>query len=388
MILHFVTDEKVTDQIIENFGKVDSNCFFLVFNSQKNKPFQYIKSIDKKLITLDEYNNDINYLINKLNVSAIFTHAFHLEYAKIIQKIKSVIKIAWYPWGFDVYGLPKIKPLTYAPLNNQFLLDTIPNLRVGRVVLKNEFLRKLFFLFKGEDDRYSIIYKALKKVDFFVTYLEEDYSYYSSKYPNNFKYVSCPFSTIDQYLANTLDASINNNAEHILIGNSNTEESNHLDVLEALSKYKEEQNTESYLVYTPLSYGDNLKYRNKVIERGEEIFAKDFVPLLTFMDRKAYIDILKSCSVGIFYHYRQQAMGNIIAMLYLGCRVYLSTNNPAFSFFTKHKIRVYDFEKDFKIYKNTRLSSNEITHNRAMLNNIFNQERVLSDIKKLTLLID
>ncbi|WP_296386908.1 TDP-N-acetylfucosamine:lipid II N-acetylfucosaminyltransferase [Winogradskyella sp.] len=381
MVLHFVTDEKVTDQIIENFSKVDKSCFFLVFELSHCETYKYITSSSDRLIKFQILNDDINDIIKKHNVTTILTHAFHLEYAKAILKISKSLKIAWYTWGFDVYGLPKIKPLTYAPLTNKYLLQTTPKLRIGRVILKYGVLRKLYFLFTKEEDRYSMIYRALKRVDYFVTYLEEDYKYFSNQYSNSFNYINCPFSTIDQYLAGNNDLHIANNAVNILIGNSNSEESNHLDALEHIFKQKEGYDDLS--IYVPLSYGGNINYRECIIKEGEELFGDSFVPLLEFMNRKDYIEVLRSCSVGVFYHYRQQAMGNIIAMLYLGSRVYLSKKNPAYAFFVDNNISVFDLDKDYSTYKNSKLNEKQILHNRTMLNTIFNEDRVLKEITKL-----
>ena len=112
MILHFVSDDKVTDQIIENFGKVDKNSCFLVFVNSKQNDFKYISNTSEKLIEFSVLEDDINTLIQKLKPTAIVAHAFHLDYAKAILQIKNKLTIAWYIWGFDVYGLPRIKPNT------------------------------------------------------------------------------------------------------------------------------------------------------------------------------------------------------------------------------------------------------------------------------------
>lgn len=380
MILHFVIDEKVTDQIIENFSKADDSCCFLVFLSGKEEPLNYIKSFSDRIIKFS-LQEDINAILEELNVKAILTHAFHLEYAKAILKIKRKIKIGWYIWGFDVYGLPKIKPYTYAPLTNEYLLSSVPKLRIGRILLKYQFLRKFFFFFSKEEDRYTVIFKALKKVDYFITYLEDDYKFFSKYYNNSFRYINCPFSTIDQYLAGNQNICLHNNANNILIGNSNSIESNHIDALSHISKHIDKENNVS--VYIPLSYGDNQDYKSYILKSGKKLFGDNFNPLLNFMERKHYIGLLRSCSVGVFYHYRQQAMGNIIAMLYLGSRVYLSKRNPAFNFFIENNIKVFDLENDFRIYQNSKLEAQEVSNNRKVLAEIFNESRVLKEIEQL-----
>ena len=134
-------------------------------------------------------------------------------------------------------------------------------------------------------------------------------------------------------------------------------------------------------IFVPLSYGPNEVYKEEVIKRGTTLFGNSFVPLLDFMERTVYIDILASCTTGVFYHYRQQAMGNIIAMLYIGARVYLSNKNPAYQFFVKNGITVFDFDKDYEVFKNTKLEINIVKKNRKMLSDMFSEQKVLEDIR-------
>lgn len=379
MILHFVKDEKVTDQIIENFEEINIENCFLVFSDNIGNDYQYIKSKSKGLVLFNQGNDAIMDVVYKHNPQAILLHSLHLEFAKALIAISIDINIAWYSWGFDVYGLPKIKPSTYAPLTNTFLLRSDAKLYLGRIILKNKVLRKLYFLVNSkEENRYDVIFKAIEKITYFVTYIKEDYQCFSNSYPNKLNFVYAPFSNISQYLAGNEATVLNENAKHIMIGNSNTPESNHLDVFEKLGSFETNKDVE---VYVPLSYGGDQNYRDIVLTNGREKLGSSFCELLDFMNREDYIHMLTSCSTGIFYHYRQQAMGNIIAMLYMGSRIYMSSKNPAFSFFVKNGIQVFDLDLDFQRFKNTRLEEHIILKNRKILNSIFDQKQVLQDLE-------
>jgi hypothetical protein len=76
-------------------------------------------------------------------------------------------------------------------------------------------------------------------------------------------------------------------------------------------------------------------------------------------------------------------MGNIIAMLYIGSRVYMSKINPAFNFFIKNDIKVYDFDEDFEKYYNTKLDIEQIRLNKLKLESIFGEAQVSDDIDKM-----
>ena len=382
MILHFLLDEKIAEQIISNFEGISSDNKYLVFVKEKEK-FKHIKNSHQNILIFKYEKENINGIIEELKPTGIVLHAYHLEFAKILLELKYELKIAWVAWGFDIYGLPKIKQNIYAPLTDKFLSRKEAFLFFKRKLLANNLLRTIFFLFTKEQDRYSIVFKSLKKVNYFSTYLEEDYIYFSKYYPNNLRFVNCTFTSIDQYLAGNEDVYNQVEATNIIIGNSNTPESNHLDVIDKL-KYKK---LASSKVFVPLSYGENDAYRKTVIKEGESCFGDRFEPLLIFMERQQYLNILMSCSVGIFYHYRQQAMGNIIAMLYLGARVYMYAKSPVYLYLKRNQINVFDFDTDFDIYTIKKLPQTEVVANRKILETLFNKDKVNNDLSNLIKLL-
>jgi len=80
-------------------------------------------------------------------------------------------------------------------------------------------------------------------------------------------------------------------------------------------------------------------------------------------------------------------MGNIIAMLYMGSRVYLSLRNPAYNFFIRNGISVNIFEKEFGKYGVTRPDKETVENNRKRLDRIFNKDKVLMDLKNLIVIL-
>lgn len=381
MILHFLLDEKIAEQIISNFEGISSNNKYLVFIKEAKK-FEHIRDSHQNILLFEYENHNINQIVRELKPSGIILHAFHLEFAKTILELKYELKIAWVAWGFDIYGLPRIKQNIYAPLTNDYLNRKNKFLSLKRKLLANNFLRPIFYFVSKQEDRYTIIFKSLKKVNYLSTYLEEDYIYFSKNYPNKLGFVNCTFTSINQYLAGSKDVYNFTDASNIIIGNSNTPESNHLDILAKL-KYEKLNSTK---VFVPLSYGINDDYKEHVIKEGERCLGDRFEPILDFMEKQQYLDILKSCSIGIFYHYRQQAMGNIIAMLFLGARIYMYAKSPVYQFLKRNRINVFDFDKDYDVFNNQKLSQSEVVENREILNKLFNKDKVnyeLSNLLKL-----
>ena len=105
---------------------------------------------------------------------------------------------------------------------------------------------------------------------------------------------------------------------NILVGNSATPTNRHTEVFALLKKYADRD----IKVFVALSYGDE-QYRESVIEQGKKIFGDKFYPLTTFVSKDEYARFLTSIDVGIFANDRQQAMGNIVALLYAGKKLYM-----------------------------------------------------------------
>jgi hypothetical protein len=381
MIVHFVTDEKIIDQIIENFLEISKENLFLVFVEEESSVFKNITIEGQFLKRFFYKEENINQVLSSQNVNAIIVHSLRDSFAQTINSLEFEVNIAWIEWGFDIYALPKIYPSLFAPKTRKFLLKIKPRRKLYWIIMKYDALRKLYYLVKRTNDPIQVNLEAMRKIKFFCTYIKEDFEYFSQFYHlNNLQYFELSFSTIDQYLAGNKNSRIKSNANNILVGNSSSITSNYLDVIEILSKNRKDYKK----AYFILSYGDSEEYKGEVIGYGKKIIKDQFEPVTKFMQRHDYIELLQKCSIGIFFHYRQQAMGNIIAMLYMGARVYLSEKNPAYFFFLRKNIIVNSFENDFEKFMTNKLSKEERENNRINLELLFNKGKVINDLRVLS----
>ena len=127
---------------------------------------------------------------------------------------------------------------------------------------------------------------------------------------------------------------------NIQVGNSATPTNRHIEVLDLLKRFS----NENIKVYVPLSYGDE-KYKEEVIQYGKELFGDKFVPLIEFMDFEKYSEFLANIDIGIFNNNRQQAMGNICYLAYLGCKVYLAEDMPMWNYYKDYvRCSFYEIE--------------------------------------------
>ncbi|WP_316746575.1 TDP-N-acetylfucosamine:lipid II N-acetylfucosaminyltransferase [Pedobacter gandavensis] len=122
----------------------------------------------------------------------------------------------------------------------------------------------------------------------------------------------------------------------ILIGNSDTTTNNHMEILETLKKFK----SEAIKLVIPLNYG-NKKYGDLIEKRAVEIFGRDkVIALRNFMDRDAYYSILDNVDLAVMNHYRTQAAGNTLALLYRGKKVFIHERSSTYQLLNTNNVQV------------------------------------------------
>lgn len=154
-----------------------------------------------------------------------------------------------------------------------------------------------------------------------------------------------------------------NSPINIQIGNSAGPSNNHFEVLDHLSRFKQE----NICIYVPLSYGDQA-YAKKVADYGKGIFGDKFKAMLTFLSPKDYTKYLGSIDIAIFNHDRQQALGNIFALLYLGKKVYIRNNITSWDYIKNQlELDIFDIED---------ISTKSLTEIKTEINHEKNKENV------------
>lgn len=152
----------------------------------------------------------------------------------------------------------------------------------------------------------------------------------------------------------------------ILLGNSATPTNQHIQMLNILSKFK----NNDICIICPLSYGDK-KYANEVIEYGTLQFGDKFKPLLDYIDLNSYFSFISDISVAIFNNNRQQAMGNINTALGMGCKVYIRSDSPLWE--------IYKIERGYAVEKIEKISQMQYDDFVSPINN---QEENIELFKK------
>ena len=227
-------------------------------------------------------------------------------------------KIYWMIWGGDLYDYKKA-------------------ISIGN--LKNVIKSKIKHLF-------------VKEIKHIIAVVYEDYLYAVREYGvvADYFYAFYSFPCLQSIHEDAIDKYADKeNKIRILVGNSGSESNNHLEILRVLHKFKDE-NIE---ILCPLSYGGTHEYIDNVCNEGDSLFAEKFIAVNKFLLFPKYVSMLKTVDIAIFNNDRQQALGNIIMLLYLGKKIFIRSDITTWKYLCRLGLYVED------IYKLNKLAFDE-----------------------------
>lgn len=284
--LHIMNEEKFSMPFIEfissNYNNEDHFFIITGYNNYIDRNKLNLKNI----IFFDKDNKSAFQLTKLMNESdQIIIHGFFQNMKfKIIMLFNymNLKKVNWIIWGGDLYD-------TYNSMNIKAKL----NLKLKKFLVK--------------------------RFGYVSTLVKRDYELAKIKYNINGKYRKAMYLTpIKLEFLESIHVELNKGYCSIQIGNSADASNLHFEALDKLAKFKDE----NIKIYCPLSYGDK-EYAKKVEKYGQEIFNEKFIAIKDYMTAQVYGEFLGNVDIAIFNNNRQQALGNVFALAYLGKKIFM-----------------------------------------------------------------
>ena len=332
IIAHLMADEKFVDSVISLFDSVDfiENIYYFKLSKRKKKLTKH----ENRFIAKFSFSEIIDEII-EMNVSVLFLHSKCNIPTRLILKIPRNIKIFWRTFGYDIYSDTSFLPFDrfpvrmklYRPHTREYILMKFPYY----------FLRKIYAFYEN-----FIMYpRFMERVDYVSTVLSNEL----------FLLKKCPFIQAElvdfrpvaniKRVNNEKDFNLDSDCLKILLGNSAVPTNNHLDILDVIKHFSFAPQDKIYL---PLSYG-SVSYRNNLIKYGEKS-TLNLNYLIDFIPYPEYVATIEQCSVGIFGHMRQQAIGNIKKLLINGAKVFLYKDSVTYKYYKEIGISVFSIEDE------------------------------------------
>lgn len=183
---------------------------------------------------------------------------------------------------------------------------------------------------------------TIGRIGHMVTYVEGDYALARSIFNSSARYHEC-LGYVSNVVSITEPAAGKTSRSKgmvILAGNSADRSNQHEEMLQLLSHHLGADDT----IYCPLSYGDR-EHAMRIAALGHQLFGDRFIALTSFMSLHDYNALLDRIDIAVFAHHRQQGMGNMIALIGRGKKVFLRRSVTPWAFFGRLGITVFDYEE-------------------------------------------
>ncbi|UAB81234.1 TDP-N-acetylfucosamine:lipid II N-acetylfucosaminyltransferase [Marixanthomonas sp. SCSIO 43207] len=274
------------------------------------------------------------------------------------------IKIIWMCFGYEIYNDPY-----YFSTKNLLGASTKKYYKGPTPTIWGKFLKNI----RIKEFKVNKKQQAIKRIDYIGTAFKEEFEAILKLTKTKKEFFHFWYYPLEIIVSTEQD--IVKNRPNIIIGNSASITNNHIEAFKVLKKNKLIQNTE---IIVPFSYSkDN---HSKCVEKiGKEYFGDLISFLKNFMVLSEYNKILKSCGFAIFYNKRQQAIGNTIALLWYGAKVFLAPENPFYTFLKRKGVIVFSLDEiGFK----TQLDAKEILHNKKVLKQLLSRQVLETNLTK------
>lgn len=275
------------------------------------------------------------------DVAAVIVHCLSPENQPLLQDIPPGPTVIWIGWGYDYYGLisdafpegmllPATRALA-ATLQVRSARQTPGQLRASELSCARPYPKP------SHHEQ-----AALRRLDYFSPVLENEYHLVRRHQPTlRAQYLHWNYGTAeDDMTLLGMDAG-GRLGPNLLVGNSAAPANNHLDLFEHIRRHVDLHGRE---LIVPLSYGD-FAYRAHIERIGRQMFGNAFVPLIDFLPKDRYIELLVSCGHVMMNHVRQQALGNLVISGMLGAKLHLNRRSPIVPWMRRLGIGVSDVER-------------------------------------------
>lgn len=379
-IIHIAEDEKFINSAYWQFETLyPQQNYFQIVVKDPDADFKYVEDrngIFKLKYGETHFDTFIETLSDK---DVVVFHSLSPEFYYIVRNLPSQIKCIWFCFGFEIYNDSNL-------FSENSLLDTITKKQFAlpKETLKKRIKEKVRGSYRLINPKlpFSPIEiqvqrkrEIMNRMNYLGSSFKEDYEKMSKFIGLRKKMFSFWYFPIERIV--DVKDEIILDKPNVLIGNSGYKTGNHLDVFNKIKNYQ----FGGRKIIVPLNYGDE-SYIPVIMGEGGKAFSDAFQPITTFLELSQYNQIIQKCGVAILNNRRQQAVGNTIALLWFGSKVFLSNKNPFYRYLKRIRVIVFSYERDLCEQNISELLTFEqIKHNRNILFMNLNSELLLKELK-------
>ena len=215
--------------------------------------------------------------------------------------------------------------------------------------------------------------RVIRRMGYIVTYVPGDYDLARRWYSTNATFREC--LCYESNTANpTKPSAKTSQAIIIQVGNSAYPRNNHFDAIDRIARFA----GSNIQVFAPVSYGPKEEAQ-RVAAYGKALLGNKFNTVVDYLPLDKYLEQLGSVDIGVFNQDRQQAMGNMIALLGMGKTLYLRQHTSSWNLFELLGIKVFDVEQ----FSLRLLAKSDQQRNAEIVAKYFSRQRLIAQCERI-----
>jgi dTDP-N-acetylfucosamine:lipid II N-acetylfucosaminyltransferase len=351
---------------IQASGYADNN---LMVNLSVVSQFRH-----EKIIYIPVSSLSFKRFINGLNsLEKIIFHPYNLSgfhFLTYVLKKFPHVKVYWVCWSYELYKQPQVAQRLYEPYSAAFLKKNTSFKDSLQTMVKKTVLGVMHFTGMRQN-YFKNLLASYSRIDYFCSLLYSDFSFFLSvASKKDVKYLEFSYLSLNNILPDLDSFTVCGN--EIMIGHSALPDGNHYEIMHRLAEIDPK-----FPVFLPLVYG-NKNYRDAIKKEAFSLFQNVSVQEEK-LDSTAYHQRLANVGWAIINSKVQQGLGNILALLCIGAKLFLDENTSTYKDFKQWGISVYTVQHDLtKEQLSQKLTVLEMENNRDIILKRFNEEKVSS----------
>jgi dTDP-N-acetylfucosamine:lipid II N-acetylfucosaminyltransferase len=297
------------------------------------------------------------------------------QFSKLFQQQQPNVQTIWVFWSYEYYHRPDRIMENFGPYSTSYLNSKKGLLQLGKqafgAVLKKLAGRPYF--------QPDICNASYQQVSIFYSFLPRDYRNVFSSVPGNqFRYKPISFLDIEE-ITKGLPAEPGTLTPEIMVGHSASPSINHYEILQELNHTGVTQP-----IFIPLEYGDE-DYGRRIKSAAKKLFPQQ---QLSFLEQRLsmqdYYQRLSTVGFAVFNFRWQEALGNILFLLWNGTKVFLRKESSVYIQFEQWGCHIFPVEGSLSASSlSTALSPAQRSDNRRIVEELFNEDQVAQYWKDL-----
>ncbi|MDP4285619.1 MAG: TDP-N-acetylfucosamine:lipid II N-acetylfucosaminyltransferase [Bacteroidota bacterium] len=314
-----------------------------------------------------------NYVEKIDDLNKIIFHPYRYDgcrFLKIVKKRFPQVKVYWAIWSFELYNLPPLPPEYYGPFSKRYVKRSMlfPE-RIKELKIIGNLILQFCYLTGIKRNYIKELKQSYSQINFFCSLLPSDFSYFQKVSSNQkTKYLPFAYLSLEEIMPG-LD-NFNSMGNKIMVGHSSSPAGNHFEILERLY-----QINPIFSIFLPMAYGKE-DYGDLIEAEARKMFPNADIQRKK-LDKTLYYKKLTEVGWSIINVRVQQGLGNIIALIWMGVKVFLDEDSSTFKDFTEWGIVVFSVQHNLNINElSNRLTDSQIKNNKKIIQEKCNEETV------------